>query len=439
MNDTIFALSSPAGGAIAVIRISGNEALETLTSVFSGDVKPRTVSHGKLLDGGETVDDIMAVYIPSPKTYTGEDMAELYTHGGAAVVSRALDLLQSKGLRPAEPGEFTRRAYINGKMDLAQAEAVMDVISASAERSAKAAVMQLEGSLSRELSRIEDILVDALSGIDAAIDYPDELEEDVFSGLPAALNEAALGISKLLEGAKHAAVLREGASIVILGRPNTGKSSLMNALIGHSRAIVTPVPGTTRDIIEEQTSFNGVPVRIADTAGLRETDDLVENIGIQRAKEAKENADLLLLAFDSAGEWSTEDESLLNETRGKERIAVLCKSDLEPKISENELRVLTGLEVCTVSSLTGEGIEELKGNILKKVAPSEESPLVTNKRHIALLKTAHESLESALLTNEPDCAATDIKTALDHIGQITGKTVDEKVLDRIFERFCVGK
>jgi tRNA modification GTPase len=439
MNDTIFALSTPAGGAIAVVRISGIYALRTLKHIFTGKITPKTLSHGKLTDGGEVIDDIMTVYLPAPKTYTGEDMAELYTHGGSAVVSRTLDLLLKEGLRPAEPGEFTRRAYINGKMDLAQAEAVMDVINASALRNAKAAVLQLEGSLSRELSKIEELLFDALSGIDAAIDYPEELEEDVFSGLPGKLKEASDKISKLLEGAEHAGAFREGARIVILGRPNTGKSSLLNALIGHSRAIVTPVPGTTRDIIEEQTSLGGVPVRIADTAGLRDTEDLVENIGIKRAREAMENADLLLLAFDSAMEWSNEDGALIRETEGKDRIAVLCKSDLKPMISENELKARTGLTACTVSAVTQEGIEALKREIAARIAPSEESPLVTNKRHIAALEAAFRDIKSALSASEPDCIATDVRSALDHIGEITGRSVDEEVLDRIFANFCVGK
>lgn len=438
MTDTIFALATPAGGALAVIRISGPEAKSILESVFSGKAKHAFMAHGFIKEGENRIDEAMAVYFEAPKSYTGEDMAELYTHGGRAVLNRILSLL-SRYARAAEAGEFTRRAFLNGKMDLSQAEAVQDVIAATSKRGAALALEQLQGSVSRAVKEAEEVLLDALSGIDAAIDYPEELEEDVFSALPAELQSAKEKIGELAENGLKQKFLREGARVVLLGRPNAGKSSLLNALLGYERAIVTPIAGTTRDVIEEETLFFDVPVRLTDTAGMRESGDEAERIGVSRAKSAAEQADFLLLAFDGAKPLDESDKDLLFSTADRPRLAVVCKSDLGAHLSAAEITEAYGVFAVSVSALTGEGVENLKKEVVKRLSPETESALVTNARHIDALLKAKDALESALLATEPELIATDIRDALKYLGEITGETVDETVLTRIFSRFCVGK
>lgn len=439
MEDGIFALSSPAGGAIAVIRASGKGVKSTLSSIFTGKLKPRYMAFGKIKDGETVLDEAMAAFFPAPNSYTGEDMAEIYSHGGSAVVSSILELLARRGLRMAQPGEFTRRAFLNGKLDLAQSEAVMDVINASTRRSAAAALEQLGGSLSNRIRKIEDILTDALSGVNAAIDYPEELEEDVMAALPDKLDSAADELDRLISNGLKSRVLRDGVRVVILGKPNAGKSSLLNAMLGSERAIVTCVPGTTRDTLEELVDMGGIPVRLTDTAGIRQTRDIVEGIGIERAKAAMEQADLVLLAFDGAAGWTDDDAELLKLTADKPRIAVLSKSDLEQVLFESDIKARADMPVCAVSALTGEGIDQLKITIAQAVAPGEEGALVTNARHIALLQSARDALDSALEAVDADCIATDIRAALLALAAITGSNVDSRVIERIFEQFCVGK
>lgn len=439
MEDSIFALSTPAGGAIAVIRISGASAQSTLNRIFTGKLKPRYMAFGHIKQCDTVLDEAMAAFFPAPNSYTGEDMAEIYSHGGSAVVSSILELLACLGLRMAEPGEFTRRAFLNGKLDLAQSEAVMDVINASTRRSAAAALEQLRGSLSDKLKELESKLTDALSGVNAAIDYPEELEEDVLTQLPFKLNAVADELDRLISNGLKSRVLRDGVRVVISGKPNAGKSSLLNAMLGTERAIVTCIPGTTRDTLEERIDIGGIPVRLIDTAGIRDTEDIVEGIGIDRAKTALSEADLILLAFDGADGWTDEDTELIKLTADKPRIAALAKSDLPQVLEASDINALADIPVYTVSSLTGEGINELKTAISKVIALDEESALVTNARHIACLEKALAALLSAVEAIEADCIATDIREALLALAAITGSNADSKVIDRIFERFCVGK
>ncbi len=438
MADTIFALATPAGGALAVIRVSGPNAKTVLQSVFTGKAEHARMTHGFVTDGKTRIDEAMGVYFQAPKSYTGEEMAELFVHGGRALLQSVLSLL-GRYARAAEPGEFTRRAFLNGKMDLAQAEAVQDIIAASSKRGAALALEQTQGSVSRAVKAVEEELLDALSGIDAALDYPEELEEDVFSSLPAALLRARDTIAALAEGGLRQRVFREGARVVLLGRPNAGKSSLLNALLGYERAIVTPVAGTTRDVIEEETLFLDVPVRLTDTAGVREGADEAERMGVSRAKNAAEQADFLLLAFDGAGALDESDKELLLSTKGKTRMAVVCKSDLPLLLSAAELSAEYGIEARSVSALTGEGVEALKEEVARALAPETESALVTNARHVASLLSTKAALESAMEAKEAEFIATDLRDALRHLGEITGETVDEAVIERIFSRFCVGK
>lgn len=441
MNDLIYALATPVGGAIAVVRISGPGAEALLKRVFTGRGAPREMAYGRVVDGaGETLDEAMAAFFPAPRSYTGEDMAELYLHGGQVTVRRVLALLGCHA-RSARPGEFTERAFLAGKMDLAQAEAVMDLINAGAERSAKSALAQLEGRLSARIADVERELLDALSGLEAAIDYPEELEDDVTSALPEVLAAAERELQALAGAGLSGRVLREGARVAIVGRPNAGKSSLLNALAGAERAIVTQFAGTTRDVLEETVSMEGVPVTLYDTAGIRAADDPVERIGVERARLAAERADLLLVCFDAAAPLTEEDLALLRETEGRPRIAVCNKSDL-PALWSAETLAAQGISACSVSAETGEGLAALRHAIAVRVAPEQESALVTNARHIEALQLAAAAVAEARQNAggaELELVATDLREALSALGQITGRTAAADLIERIFSKFCVGK
>lgn len=434
--DTIFAPASAVGGAVTVIRISGPDAAR-VARLLSADVTktPRELRFVRVRDGAETVDDGMAVYLPAPRTYTGEPMAEIHCHGGSCTVQRVLALLSGCGFRPAEAGEFTRRAFVNGKMDLSQAEAVMDVVNAAAQQSLRAAVAQLNGSVSRAVGEVESLLLDALSGIDAALDYPDEAEADAYAALPEQLKAAQERIARLLAEGRRGRVLRDGLRVVLLGRPNVGKSSLLNALLGSERAIVTGQAGTTRDVLDERAVFDGVPVRLFDTAGIREAQDEAERIGVSRAREALARADVLLVVLDGAAPLAAEDAALLAETAGRPRILVRNKCDLPAADMELPEAALP------VSARTGAGLDALRTAILALAAPQQDAgdPCVTNERHLRALDCALASIRAAQAAAELDCAATDLRAALRHLGTITGTDVDERVIDRIFSNFCVGK
>ena len=441
MNDLIYALATPVGGAIAVVRLSGTGAKKLLYTVFTGRGAPREMAYGRIVnEAGEPLDQAMAAFFPAPRSYTGEDMAELYLHGGQTTVRRVLALL-GRHARGARPGEFTERAFLNGKLDLAQAEAVMDLINAGAERSANSALAQLTGRLSERIAAVEAQLLDALSGLEAAIDYPEELADDVTSALPGVLAAAEAELAALIGAGLSGRVLREGARVALIGRPNAGKSSLLNALAGAERAIVTQFAGTTRDVLEEAVSMDGIPVTLFDTAGIRAADDPVERIGVERARRAAERADLLLLCFDAAAPLSEEDEALLAETAGRSRLAVCCKGDL-PALWEAEALSPYGIEALAVSAETGEGLAALRRAIAARIAPAAESALVTNARHIEALQRAAASVSDAEKSaggTEPELVATDLREALAALGQITGREASADLIERIFSKFCVGK
>lgn len=432
--DTIYAPSTAIGGAIAVLRVSGPRAKETARIFDRGFAsEPGMMRFVRVQDDKEPIDDAMAVYFSAPASYTGEDMVEIDCHGGHQTVQRILGLLSGLGFRPAEGGEFTRRAFLNGKMDLAQAEAVMDIITADAEQSRKAALNQLHGSVSRAIHDVEDVLLDALSGIDAAIDYPEEAEQDCIARLPEQLGAGRSKAERLLADGRRGRVLRDGLRVVILGRPNTGKSSLMNALAGFERAIVTDIAGTTRDVLDERLSFDGVPVRLIDTAGIREATDQAEQIGVDRALDEMRRADVQLVLLDGSAPLTTEDETLIETTEnGIPRILVVNKCDL-PRQTDYAGAI-------SISAKTGQGLEELKREVLRLAAPQDaDCNAITNERHLHALEQACAALCSAEQAEELDCKATDIRAALQALGSITGTDVDATVIDRIFERFCVGK
>ena len=430
--DTIYAPATAIGGAIALIRVSGPLCPNIAREVLDRDVTktPRMLRFVRVMDGEKVLDDGMACFLPGPGTYTGEDMLELSCHGGSRTVARLLERLSAAGARPAEPGEFTKRAFLNGKMDLSEAEAVMDVVSARAEESLKAALEQLHGKLSKRIHGIEELLIDSLSAIDAAVDYPDEVEEDVSATLPESLDRAQGEIDALIAEGRQGRALREGVYVALVGRPNVGKSSLLNALLGADRAIVTDLPGTTRDTLDEETSFFGVPVRLVDTAGIRESGDLVEQIGIDRARAALDRADVAVLLLDGTQTLTEEDQRLLALTAGKNRLVLRSKGDL--------LQARDDFGELSVSAKTGEGLDELKRRIVA-LSGAREGAAITNERHIKALENARAALLHARTAHELTLVATDVRDALHHLGAITGRDVDADLIDRIFSRFCVGK
>lgn len=433
MTDTVYAPSTALGGAIAIIRVSGPMTIPIAEKLISRPLfnDPGRLVHCIFREGNEELDDCMAVFFSAPHSYTGEDMLEIHCHGGVATVSAILAALSRTGAIPAEGGEFTKRAYLNGKMDLSRAEAVMDLVTAHAQGSRRAALRQLKGGLEEKVRKTEDMLLNALSDIDAELDYPEEME----GSTSAEVTDILYSVSDLLnfwisEGRKGK-VLRNGMRIILCGRPNVGKSSLLNCLLGEERAIVTSVPGTTRDILDEETSFNGVPVRLVDTAGIRDANDITEQIGIDRAKKALENADLVYLLLDGSMSLQPEDEELLRLTQGMKRIVIRTKSDL-PQTEEDFGEI-------KLSARTSEGIGLLKKRTLELAGPGDSDGSITNERHIFALEEAYTAVTEALQAHEPDCIATDIRNALHALGRISGNEADEAVIDKIFARFCVGK
>ncbi|MDO4568613.1 MAG: tRNA uridine-5-carboxymethylaminomethyl(34) synthesis GTPase MnmE [Clostridia bacterium] len=438
MEDTIFAPATPFGGAIAIVRISGGETRRIVRELFSRELTHGRMTHGALgLD--EPLDDCMAVFFRAPASYTGEDMAEFYLHGSPAVGQACMELLSRCGARAAEPGEFTKRAFVNGKLKLAEAEAVMDLVQAKSQLSAREALLQLSGAVGRETADIEEALTVALAGVSAAMDYPDELEEDVFSALPQLLRECYDRLCALKEAGMRRRVLREGARVVIVGRPNAGKSSLLNALTGADLAIVTEVAGTTRDTIEEQTVMRGVPVRLVDTAGIRRSEDSVERLGVERAMREALRADVLLVAIDACRPWDEGYAELLELSPDAAKLAVLCKCDLERALDAADVTARTGLRCLCVSALTGEGLDELRRAVAELVTPAGSDVHITNMRHIEAVAAAAACLEGSWGQRDWDCVATDMREALRELARISGREVDASVIDAIFSRFCVGK
>ncbi|MEN6357154.1 MAG: tRNA uridine-5-carboxymethylaminomethyl(34) synthesis GTPase MnmE [Armatimonadota bacterium] len=447
--DTIAAIATPVGSAgIGVIRISGPKALSAASRLFTcGDkdiakLPTHTAHHGTLIDPktGSAIDDVVLTIFRSPASYTGEDVVEISCHGGIAVLRRALSAALDAGSRLAEPGEFTKRAFLNGKIDLAQAEAVNDLIRAQTDDARKVALRQLDGALSKRVGEINARILGVIAAIEAAIDFPDDVSEPEPDWIKAELEGSRDDVNDLLKSFGRGRVYREGLRLVIAGQVNVGKSSLLNALLRHARAIVTPIPGTTRDVIEESLEINGIPIVAMDTAGLRATDDPVEKIGVERTRESIQSADLVLLVLDATGDLRA---TLPKECEGKPAIIVVNKVDLVP---EGEISIDSSMPVVMTSAATGQGIDELEARIADTAVSSAaagESVLVSNARHQRSLISASESLDQALETlkcAEPiDLLSVDLIAARNRLGLITGESASEDLLDRIFSEFCIGK
>ncbi len=453
--DTIAAIATPIGsGAIGIVRISGPRALDVASQVFVPD--PRNLAshsarHGKLMrpiygsKERECIDDVVITVFRAPHSYTGEDTVEISCHGGLATVRSTLRATLDAGARLAEPGEFTQRAFLNGKLDLAKAEAVNDIIRARTDDARKIALRQLDGDLSARVIEINKSILGLIAAIEAAIDFPDDVDEPEVGRLQSEMTLALNGVNLLIESFDTGRIYREGLRVVIAGQVNVGKSSLLNALLRHARAIVTPIPGTTRDLIEESLEIQGIPIVAIDTAGLRTTDDPVESIGVELTRRSIGSADIILLVIDASKGLCDEDRLLLAETNNASVLIVANKADLlaHPCQLSN---LSEGVVAISTSALTGQGIEDLEtkiADIAKSSSSCSEGAIVTNARHQQALKSASESLLQALATlarSEPiDLLSGDLLAARNALGLITGETATDDLLDRIFSEFCIGK
>ncbi len=453
LDDTIAAISTPLGeGGIGIVRLSGPDARSILARVFRPgrrgaltDLRPRHLTYGRVVDpdDGGPVDEVLAVYMPAPHTYTREDVVEIQAHGGPVPLRRILELVLRQGARLAEPGEFTLRAFLHGRIDLAQAEAVLDIVRARTEAGLRAAVGQLEGRLSGEVRRVRQALLDALAYLEASIDFTED--EIPPRDLTPVLDQAAAQLEALLARADEGIILRQGVRTAIVGRPNVGKSSLLNALLRSERAIVTPIPGTTRDTVEESVNLGGIAFVLVDTAGITETEDLVERLGVERSRQALAHADLALLVVDGSQPLTDADRQIAALIGERPAILVVNKRDLPLATLGDTL--LPDAPRVEVSALSGQGLAELEAKMTQLVLAGQvvtsDAPLVTNPRHKAVLARALDAVRAAGQAHaegQPaDLVSIHVTTAVHALGEITGETASEELLETIFANFCVGK
>jgi len=457
LDDTIAAISTPLGeGGIGIVRLSGSESFRIAEEIFRSrygrslaSFPSHTINYGLIVDPetDETIDEVLLTPMRALRTYTREDIVEISCHSSRASLRRILELCLRRGARLAEGGEFTKRAFLNGRIDLAQAEAVIDLIKAKTDLSRQAAMNQLTGNLSAAVNSLRDEIKEMLAHIEAWVDFP---EEDI-EGLPyeeiiGRAEELSAQIDRLIESADRGKILRDGISVAIAGRPNVGKSSLLNALLREDRAIVTPIPGTTRDAIEESLNIKGIPIRLIDTAGIRITEDIVEKEGISRSWKFIDEADLILWVLDSSEMLSPEDEMILDRVNGRKAIAVLNKIDLESRINLENIKKCN-LTLIEVSATKGWGLDDLEETIYRlflgdEIAPKDQT-LVTNIRHKDALRRAKESLLNVIETAKNGLSgefiALDLRGSLGSLGEIVGETTTEDILDVIFSQFCIGK
>lgn len=454
--DTIAAIATPLGeSGIGVIRISGSKAYDVGDAIFKSKSslplaqrRDRSIQYGLIVDDdGKAVDEVILLIMKGPRSYTAEDVLEIQCHGGRQSLSEILGLVLRHGARLANPGEFTQRAFVNGRIDLAQAEAVMDVIQAKSAQGLTSAVSQLEGRLSRVVGDMRLHLTDFITRLEVTVDYPEEDLEDIeVPDIAGAIREMERRLDDMLAESKSGRMMRDGVMAAIAGTPNAGKSSLLNRFLETERAIVTDVPGTTRDVIEEWISIQGVPICLVDTAGIRSTDDTVEQIGVRRAKEYMDRADIILVVVDQSRLLQEEDRQILETARGRQALIVLNKEDLQPAFETEELQSY-GLPLLSISASTGAGMGELKDAMLslalQQGLTAAQSALLANTRHIELVRQSREALQRALDTIEAgmpvDCAIVDIREAWELLGSITGDTVHDDIIEEIFSRFCLGK
>ena len=457
IDDTIAAIATePGEGGIGIIRISGEKSLQVAQSIFKSksgkmikDYNARTLIYGTVVDNEKVIDEVLVAYMKGPNSYTAEDVIEINCHGGFISVKKILELILSKGVRLAEAGEFTKRAFLNGRIDLSQAEAIIDVIKSKTDMAHEVAQSQLEGSLAKKIKDLRMNVTEVLAHLEVSIDFAEEdVEEITYQTLEEKALELRNEIKKLYDTAESGKILRDGLKTVIVGKPNVGKSSLLNSILGENRAIVTDIAGTTRDVIEEFVNIKGIPLKIVDTAGIRETEDVVEKIGVEKSRESFSTADLVIMVLDASRKLSEEDMEILESLKNKKTVVLLNKMDLEPQIELEKIEEFVNSEdIIKISALKHQGIEELQDKIEAMVyhgsVKNSSNLMITNSRHKDALFKAYESINDAISAIEQrmpyDFIEVDFKNIWDYLGYINGDTVREDLLDTIFANFCIGK
>ena len=454
MNDTICAIATSQGvGAIAIIRVSGEDSKKIVNKIFKGknleETKSHTINYGHIIDEkNNVVDEVLVSVMDAPRTYTAEDCVEINTHGGIAPTNKVLELLLENGCRLAEPGEFTKRAYLNGRIDLLEAEAVMDMIEAKTDIQRNLAINQIDGKVSDLINEIRDDMVQIISNINVNIDYPEYDDVDIITNdllIPKVTNLKEK-IEKIINESKNGKIIKEGINTAIVGRPNAGKSSLLNALLQEEKAIVTDIAGTTRDIVEGQISINGIILNMIDTAGIRETEDLIESIGVEKSKKVIKDSELVLLVLNNNEEITEDVLEIIKEIKKKNYIIVLNKIDLDNRIELDKLDIDKD-KIVKLSIINNEGIDDLKNKIIEMFNLSQlekqDPTYLSNSRNISILKNCYkriQDIEEALNNNQTlDIIEMDIKSIWEELGKINGTTYEEELLDEMFKRFCLGK
>ncbi|HDH6649698.1 tRNA uridine-5-carboxymethylaminomethyl(34) synthesis GTPase MnmE [Staphylococcus aureus] len=456
--DTITSISTPMGeGAIGIVRLSGPQAVEIADKLYKGkhllnDVPSHTINYGHIIDpeSKEVIEEVMVSVLRAPKTFTREDIIEINCHGGILTINRVLELTMTYGARMAEPGEFTKRAFLNGRIDLSQAEAVMDFIRSKTDRASKVAMNQIEGRLSDLIKKQRQSILEILAQVEVNIDYSeyDDVEDATTEFLLEQSKEIKQEINRLLDTGAQGKIMREGLSTVIVGKPNVGKSSMLNNLIQDNKAIVTEVAGTTRDVLEEYVNVRGVPLRLVDTAGIRETEDIVEKIGVERSRKALSQADLILFVLNNNEALTQEDYTLYEVVKNEDVIVIVNKMDLEQNIDINEVKDMIGdTPLIQTSMLKQEGIDELEIQIRDLFfggeVQNQDMTYVSNSRHISLLKQARQTIQDAIDAAESgvpmDMVQIDLTRTWEILGEIIGETASDELIDQLFSQFCLGK
>lgn len=450
MNDTIAAISTATGGSISIIRVSGPDSIKIVNKIFKGkdllNVYSHTIHYGYIVESNKIIDEVLVSVMKEPNTYTKENVVEINSHGSIASVSKILELLIENGCRLAEPGEFTKRAFLNGRIDLLEAESVMDIINSKTEKSLSLAVRQLTGSATKLISDLREEILTLLASIEVKIDYPEyeDIEDVTHNELLENINTIEIKMKKILEESKNAKIIKDGINTSIIGKPNVGKSSILNKLIDEEKAIVTSIEGTTRDIVEGNINIDGIALNLVDTAGIRKTDDIVENIGVQKSLDQIEKSDLILFVLDNNRCLEKSDEEILKKLKNKNYLILINKNDLSRNL---ETEKLDPEKIIYISALNNEGFDELKSKIKEMFSINQIEKLdltyLTSSRSIALLKKAYSilpSIKDGIKNNLPiDMIEIDIKEMWNILGQIIGETYEDELINKLFSQFCLGK